>query len=219
MPPARRRSPARRRALDPGRLLLDRLCLRRHEGRALRGDRPGPSDQRLRTLEARGRSAIRAANPRHLILRTSWVYSAHGATFSAPCWRAAKSGRGPRRRRSVGLSDGGGRSRGCGRRRPARGSRSDGPSGTYHPRRRHGRTWHGFAEAIFARLAARGLKRAGERADRDGGLSDARRRGLETAGCRASASRDFGVTAAGLSMRACRRARRGARRGPGGANA
>ena len=107
-----------------------------------------------------GERAVRAANPKHLILRTSWVYSAfrssflstmlelaatrdeirivadqHGCPTSAHDLAAAVSGVVPH---LLGSS----------------------PSwGTYHLAGSSDTSWFGFAEAIFSTLAARGHKR------------------------------------------------------------
>ena len=44
--------------------------------------------------------------------------------------------------------------------------------GTYHVAGAASTTWHGFAEAIFEGLAARGMRRPRNVPDRDRGLSD-----------------------------------------------
>ena len=77
--------------------------------------------------KAAGEAGVRAANPRHLILRTSWVYSAHGANFlTTMLKRAKKAERGARRRRPAGLPD---------RRRRSRGGDREGASGARFRRR------------------------------------------------------------------------------------
>ncbi len=116
-------------------------------------------------LNAYGRSklagelAVRDANPRHLILRTSWVYSALGKSFLHSMLRQASS-------REVGIVVD---QRGC----PTAANdiaqaiagtlpslvNADGPWGTYHLAGGSETTWHGFAEAIFRGLAARGIPR------------------------------------------------------------
>ncbi len=132
------------------------------------GTKDGPYEETdpVRPINAYGRSklagenAIRTANPRHLILRTSWVYSAHGSNFLTSMLRAAKS-----RDEVRVVSD----QWGC---PTAAGDLADtvagimpalvsgeAPSGTYHLAGGMEATWHGFAEAIFETLAARGLKR------------------------------------------------------------
>jgi len=108
--------------------------------------------------KAAGEAEVRAANPRHLILRTSWVYSAHGANFLRTMLRRGADGGEVRV-----VAD----QHGCptaapdlanaiARALPAAMS-DDGPWGTFHVAGSSATTWHGFAEAIFADLSARGL--------------------------------------------------------------
>jgi len=117
-------------------------------------------------LNAYGRSklageiAVRESNPRHLILRTSWVYSAAGKNFVHSMLRLA----GSREEVSI-VAD----QRGCptaaedfagalARSLPAA-IQADGLWGTYHLAGGAETTWYGFAEAIFQELAARGVRR------------------------------------------------------------
>lgn len=107
-----------------------------------------------------GEIAVRAANPQHLILRTSWVYSALGNSFLRSMLRQAAS------REEVGIVVD---QRGC----PTAANdiaqaiagtlpslvNADGAWGTYHLAGGSETTWHGFAEAIFEGLAARGIPR------------------------------------------------------------
>lgn len=53
-------------------------------------DRPNPTSVYGRTRLA-GERAIVAANPRHVILRTGWVYSEHGANFVRRMLRAGRT--------------------------------------------------------------------------------------------------------------------------------
>jgi dTDP-4-dehydrorhamnose reductase len=121
-------------------------------------------DDAVHPLNAYGRSKVageaevRAANPQHLILRTSWVYSPQGASFLRTMLKAAQSGREVRV-----VAD----QQGC----PTAASdlaeaiakalpavlAGNGPFGTFHAAGSTGVTRHGFAAAIFAALRARGL--------------------------------------------------------------
>ena len=86
-PPRRRGRPPRRR---PPLLRLDRLRVRRHQGRALR--RVGRARTRSRSTAARSSAASASSAPTPPIVRTSWVCGAHGAnmvkTDPAPGGRA-----------------------------------------------------------------------------------------------------------------------------------
>lgn len=104
-----------------------------------------------------GEAAVRAVLPQHVILRTSWVYAAHGANFVKTMLRF---GREREEMRVVADQHGA----------PtaafdiaaaivaiaARIAAGDGnvPWGTYHFTGTGETTWHGFAERIFQRLEA-----------------------------------------------------------------
>ncbi|MEW6256701.1 MAG: dTDP-4-dehydrorhamnose reductase [Pseudomonadota bacterium] len=104
--------------------------------------------------KAAGEAAVRAANPRHVILRTSWVYGVHGANFLKTMLRLA----GERDRLTV-VAD----QHGC----PtatrdialALFAVADAVAagtahyGTYHFAGTGATTWHGFASEIVARAA------------------------------------------------------------------
>ncbi|MGH6926249.1 MAG: dTDP-4-dehydrorhamnose reductase [Propylenella sp.] len=112
-----------------------------------------------------GEIAVRAANPRHLILRTSWLYSAHGTNFLRSMLKLAAT-----RKEATIVAD----QYGC----PTAAADlaqaiariapllfdADTRWGTYHLAGESETTWHGFAEAIFAELAKRGLRRPINRA-------------------------------------------------------
>lgn len=104
--------------------------------------------------KAAGEAAVRAANPRHVILRTSWVYGVHGANFLKTMLRLA----GERDRLTV-VAD----QHGC----PTATrdialalfavadsvAANEARFGTYHFAGTGATTWHGFASEIVARAA------------------------------------------------------------------
>lgn len=102
-----------------------------------------------------GERAVRAANPRHLILRTAWVYGVHGANFLKTMLRLA----GERELLRV-VAD----QRGCPTATAdlaeailaADAALSAGaePWGTWHFAGQGETDWHGFAQAIMAERAA-----------------------------------------------------------------
>jgi dTDP-4-dehydrorhamnose reductase len=107
-----------------------------------------------------GEVAVRDANPRHLILRTSWVYAAEGTNFLRSMLRLAES------RDEVRIvADQHGCPTAAGDIAAAIASalpaalNDNAKFGTYHVAGADSTTWHGFAEAIFAGLAARGFRR------------------------------------------------------------
>lgn len=122
-------------------------------------DEPAPINAYGRSKLA-GEREVRLANPRHMILRSSWVYSAFGRNFLRTMLRLAET----RDEVSV-VAD----QLGCptaARDLAAATARllphllgSQPPWGTYHLAGASGTSWFGFAEAIFAGLAAMGGKR------------------------------------------------------------
>jgi dTDP-4-dehydrorhamnose reductase len=121
-------------------------------------DTPGPLNV-YGASKLAGEDALRACHPRHLILRTSWLYSASGANFFTTMLRLA------RERDEVAVVD------------DQRGSPTYAGDlaraimvaaegilageqlwGTYHVSANGETSWHGFAAEIFARAAARGLR-------------------------------------------------------------
>ena len=122
-------------------------------------DPVGPIGAYGRTKLA-GEIAVREANPKHLILRTSWVYDAAGANFLRTMLRLAES------RDEVRIvAD----QQGCPTAAEdiagaiecalAAAMNEAATFGTYHVAGGAATTWHGFAEAIFDGLATRGLRR------------------------------------------------------------
>ena len=107
-----------------------------------------------------GEEAIRAANPKHLILRTSWIYSAFGKNFMLTMLKLAEA----RDEVSV-VAD----QLGCPTAAHDLASavagiagrliRGDVNWGTYHLVGASETTWHGFAEAIFGALVVQGYRR------------------------------------------------------------
>ena len=128
------------------------------EGEYLEDDPPGPINAYGRTKLA-GEDAVRAATARHLILRTSWVYSTNGANFLRTMLKLAAT-----RKRIDVVAD----QYGC----PTAAKdiaqavarilpglvRRDGPWGTFHLAGETATSWHGFAEAILEEAAIRGRK-------------------------------------------------------------
>jgi dTDP-4-dehydrorhamnose reductase len=102
-----------------------------------------------------GEQAIRDSGARHMVLRTAWVYAAHGHNFLRTMLRLASD------RDELRVVDDQ-----VGTPTPAaliadvtaqllRASRAR--SGTWHLTATGRTSWHGFAEAIFAQAMARGL--------------------------------------------------------------
>lgn len=112
--------------------------------------------------KAAGEAAVRAALPAHVILRTSWVFSATGQNFLRTMLRLAAT------RDEIGVvDDQTGRPTAAADLAEAilaiavalAAGKQDG-FGTFHYAGAGATTWHGFATAIFAGAAARGLCRA-----------------------------------------------------------
>ncbi len=106
-----------------------------------------------------GEDAVRACHPRHLILRTSWLYSASGANFFTTMLRLARE-----RDEVAVVDDQRGSPTYAGDLARAMMAAAAGvlageqPWGTYHVSASGETSWHGFAAEIFARAAARGLR-------------------------------------------------------------
>ena len=107
-----------------------------------------------------GEQAVRSINPRHVILRTAWVFSPHGANFVKTMLRLGAT------RPELGVVDD---QRGCPT--PAKAiaealgvialrliADRGAPCGTYHLAGDEETSWHGFAREIFRQAAARGLQ-------------------------------------------------------------
>ncbi|KQW72500.1 dTDP-4-dehydrorhamnose reductase [Ensifer sp. Root127] len=110
--------------------------------------------------KAAGELAVRTGNPRHVIMRTSWVFSANGNNFVKTMLRLA----GEKQRLRI-VDD----QHGC----PTSAkdiatalatiavrlaSDPSSPSGTYHFANKGAVTWYGFAQEIFRQLASTGNK-------------------------------------------------------------
>ena len=168
-------------------------------------DGPYTESDEVRPLGAYGRTKlageerVRAANHRHLILRTSWVYSAHGTNFVRTMLRLAAT------RAEVGVVVD---QRGC---PTAAGDIADAlarlvpqmldpaaPSGTYHLAGASETTWHGFAEAIFVELSARGLPRPRNNPIRTSDYPTAARRPLNSRLSSDKIAAEFGVRLPGF---------------------
>ncbi|CAO3383390.1 dTDP-4-dehydrorhamnose reductase [Azospirillum argentinense] len=105
-----------------------------------------------------GEAAVRAALPRHVILRTSWVYAAHGANFVKTMLRFGRE----REEMRVVADQYGAPTAAfdiaaaivaiAGRIVAGSGTGGAVPWGTYHFTGTGETTWHGFAERVFQRL-------------------------------------------------------------------
>ncbi len=136
----------------------------RRPDRYVEDDAVGPVNAYGRSKLA-GEIEIRAGNPRHLILRTSWVYSAIGANFLKSMVRLA----GEHEEATIVVDQ-----IGC----PTAAEdlaaslvrvapsllQANAPWGTYHLAGSSETSRHGFAELIFSELAKRGLRRPTNRA-------------------------------------------------------
>ncbi|MCX8252515.1 dTDP-4-dehydrorhamnose reductase subunit, NAD(P)-binding, of dTDP-L-rhamnose synthase [Beijerinckiaceae bacterium RH AL1] len=104
--------------------------------------------------KAAGEAAVREANPRHIILRTAWVYGIHGSNFLKTMLRLA----GERDRLRVVADQRGTPTATADIAKAilavdASIARGDAASGTFHFAGTGETTWHGFAEAIVAAQA------------------------------------------------------------------
>ena len=102
-----------------------------------------------------GEEAIRGSDARHLILRTAWVYAAHGSNFLLTMLRLARE---RDRLKVVADQQGSPTSAGLIADTTARIlERGVAQSGIRHLTASGQTSWHGFAEAIFAAAIARGV--------------------------------------------------------------
>jgi dTDP-4-dehydrorhamnose reductase len=162
-------------------------------------------DDAARPLNAYGRSklageqSVREANPRHVILRTSWVYSPHGANFLRTMLRLAST-----RANARVVAD----QMGCptsaadlaqaiARLMPLLFDRGA-PYGTYHLAGRSETSWHGFAEAIFSELDRRGVARPHNDAIGTDDYPSPARRPLNSRLSSDLAAATFGISLAGF---------------------
>lgn len=119
------------------------------------GSRPWKPDARPAPLNAYGRTklageeAVRAAGGAHVILRTSWVFSAHGANFVKTMLRLGRN----RDRLAVVADQIGGPTPAAGIAEAcltlARALRDGAPGGTYHHAGAPETSWAGFARETF----------------------------------------------------------------------
>jgi dTDP-4-dehydrorhamnose reductase len=119
-------------------------------------DAVGPMSAYGRSKEA-GERAVRAANPRHVILRTAWVYAAHGNNFMNTMLRL-----GAERDVVRVVADQHGTPTAADDIADAvlcvavRLTQPEPAFGTFHLTNSGRTTWYGFASRIFAAMAARG---------------------------------------------------------------
>lgn len=137
------------------------------------GEKDAPYDEgdAVNPINAYGRTKLageietRAGNPQHVILRTSWVYSAHGSNFlRAMLRRAAEHNEVTIVADQLGCPTAAHDLASAIARIAPRLFEANIRWGTYHLTGGSETTWHGFAEAIFAELAARGLPRPANKA-------------------------------------------------------
>jgi dTDP-4-dehydrorhamnose reductase len=132
------------------------------EGAYVEDDATNPLSVYGRT-KCEGEQRIRASGARHLILRTSWVFSAHGGNFAKTMLRLAQE------RDSLNvIADQHGAPTGAELIADAtalalHSLRSAGPaasalSGTYHLAAAGATTWHGYAQHLLAQALARGFR-------------------------------------------------------------
>jgi dTDP-4-dehydrorhamnose reductase len=103
-----------------------------------------------------GEQSVRTGCPKHLILRTSWVFSSHGSNFVKTMLRL-----GAEREELAIVADQSGKPTSAAE--IARVtmeilSQDDIPWGTFHLAQPEVTTWHGFADEIFAEARAQGVE-------------------------------------------------------------
>ena len=146
-----------------------------------------------------GEQSVRAANPRHAIFRTSWVYSPDGTNFLRTMLRLAST-----REEVRVVADQAGCPTSAGDLAQAVARIAPllldpgAPYGTYHLAGRTETTWHGFAEAIFGELARRGLARPRNAAIGTEDYPTPARRPLNSRLSSDLAAATFGVSVAGF---------------------
>ena len=125
-----------------------------------RPDHPADPQNAYGRTKAEGEDAIRNELPEHVILRTAWLYDAHGENFLRAMLRAGAEGTDV-----TVVDDQTGTPTYAADLASAIGSLIDRldrdgalPWGTYHLTNRGETTWFGFATAIFAALSDRGLR-------------------------------------------------------------
>ncbi len=118
----------------------------KHAALIVENDPVNPLSVYGRSKEA-GEAAIRAALDRHVILRTSWVFSAQGANFVKTMLRLAAT---RPELRIVADQHGAPTSARDIAHAIAAIAAANGPWGTFHFTSAEPTTWHGFAEAIVA---------------------------------------------------------------------
>ena len=129
------------------------------QGAYTEADVPAPQSVYGRTKFA-GEQGVAAANPRHLVLRTSWVVGAHGGNFAKTMLRLA----GERDRLTV-VADQFGAPTPAALladlsahlvREHARSRGADFPYGTYHVAAAGETSWHGYAQFVIGEALAAG---------------------------------------------------------------
>jgi dTDP-4-dehydrorhamnose reductase len=136
----------------------------RKEGAYVESDATSPLSVYGRTKEE-GEARIRATGARHLILRSSWVFAAHGDNFAKTMLRLAKE-----RATLTVIADQHGAPTGAElvadattlalRRLLDAGAAADALSGTYHLAAAGATTWHAYAQHVLAQALAQGAQLA-----------------------------------------------------------
>ncbi|MDX1016510.1 MULTISPECIES: dTDP-4-dehydrorhamnose reductase [Sinorhizobium] len=121
------------------------------------GDATGPLGVYGRS-KLMGEEAVRLATEKHIILRTSWVFSAHGSNFVKTMVRLSSRDELSIVADQEGCPTSARDLAGAIERIVVELKQLDHRFGTYHVASPHATTWYGLAEAVFAEMKSRGLR-------------------------------------------------------------